>query len=71
MKDKILDVLKSKLGVSSDDLYRATGAFSRYTQDQMKEEHGQSGRSREQILNAYKDSVSDCESMIKWVKEVK
>jgi len=68
MKNKILKVLKSRLGVSSDDLYRATASFSRYTPEQMKAEHGYSERSRESVLNGYKDSVNDLESMIKWLK---
>jgi len=69
MKDKILEVLRSRLGIDNDDLYRANGAFSRYTPEQMKEEHGQSGRSRQEILDAYKYAVSEVESMIKWLKE--
>ena len=69
MKDKILDILNSRLGIDSDNLNRAKVAFKQFTVEQMKEGHGHSGHSRAQILNTYKDSVSDVESMIKWLKE--
>lgn len=50
-KEKLIKIVE---GARGDDLERAERAFGRFSQEQMKEEHGESGRTRAEILDAYK-----------------
>lgn len=38
----------------SDDLERAQWAFRQFTPEQMQEQHGQSGDTRQQVLDGYR-----------------
>jgi hypothetical protein len=54
----------------SDDAYRAQMAFSKYTKEQMQEEHGQSGRSRQQILDEYLNHNVKMDKVIAWLRSI-
>jgi hypothetical protein len=49
-KQLALSALESKRG---DDLFRARNAFKNMTPKQMQEQHGESGRTRAEILAEY------------------
>lgn len=50
IKQTILEALRQYEG---DDYYRAKAAFSGLTYDQMQEQYGQSGQTKQQILAGY------------------
>lgn len=56
------------LALKSDDTYRARRAFGRYTPAQMQEQHGESGKTRAQILNEYEAYDARVDAAIKWVE---
>lgn len=51
-----------------DDLYRTQCAFRRMTPEQMQEQHGESGRTRAEILAAYEENEATIAKAIEWVK---
>jgi hypothetical protein len=53
-----------------DDSYRAKLAFKGMTHQQMQEKHGQSGKTRQQILDGYLAHDSFVEQAIEWVKAI-
>lgn len=46
-----------RLGVALDDLRRAKAAFRMYSAEGMRELHGESGKTREEVLAGYEDEV--------------
>jgi len=59
-----LKALQSYMG---DDAQRARAAFRGLTTKQMAEQHGQSGKTRQQILDEYLDHESRVKAAIEWV----
>ena len=53
-----------------DDLYRAQSAFRGLSQKQMQEQHGMSGKTRQQIINEYQEHADKTDAAIAWVKSV-
>ena len=51
-----------------DDYERATAAFRGLTPTQMQEQYGLSGRTRQEILDGYRDHVKAVEAAIAEVK---
>lgn len=51
-----------------DDVERARMAFGRYTPAQMKEQHGQGGRTRAEILAEYEEHAAKVEAAREWVE---
>lgn len=51
-----------------DDIHRARAAFRSLTPAQMQEQHGQSGKTRAQILKEYEDHDAKVSAAIAWVK---
>lgn len=49
-----------ELGDAQDNLYRAQASFRYMTPDEMSKEHGQSGRTRADILRGYEEWEYDC-----------
>lgn len=49
------------VGNAEDNAYRARAAFKNYTPAQMQEQHGQSGRTRQAVLDAYEEYLFDCQ----------
>ncbi len=64
-KELALRGLRNLLG---DDAYRAQLAFARFTEEEMNEQHGQSGKTRAQVLKEYKDHETDVKAAIEWLK---
>lgn len=62
-------ILKALVQMRGDDLERATMDFSGFTMKQMQEQHGQSGKTRAQILKEYQDCAETVENATKWVRE--
>jgi len=54
--------------MKGDDLYRARSAFRNMTPEQMKEDHGFSGKSRAQILADYEAHEARVDAAINWVR---
>jgi len=51
-----------------DDTARARRAFSQFTPKEMQEQHGQSGKTRAQILSEYEAYDAKVDAAIAWVK---
>ena len=54
----IADAIECRRG---DDLYRARSAFRNFTPEQMNEFHGQSGFTRQQIVDQYVAFEAKCD----------
>ena len=54
-----------------DDLERAKRAFRNCSPEQMNQEYGESGRTRNEIINAYYEKETKINEAIEWVKKVK
>jgi len=54
-----------------DDTYRAKSAFRHFTPQQMQEEHGNSGKTRAQVIADYESHDKKCDEAIEWVKAQK
>lgn len=54
--------------MKGDDLHRARRAFQGMTQSQMQEQHGQSGKTRAQILAGYEAHEDEINAAIAWVR---
>jgi hypothetical protein len=50
-----------------DDLERARAAFRGLTSRQMQEQYGQSGQTRQQILDGYEQHAREVEGAVAWV----
>ena len=60
--------IRALQNMKGDDLYRAKRAFSGYTQREMQEQHGQGGKTRQQILDEYEAHNRRVDEAIAWVK---
>ena len=67
-RQQIVRMLEQSKG---DDLYRARHAFRHFTLEQLHEEHGQSGKTRLQILKEYEANNDRVDRLIAAVKEAK
>lgn len=63
---KIIDILNSS---KDDDLHRAKLAFMGYTEEQINEPFGYSGKSCREILDAYQAHENMINELIQWIKE--
>lgn len=66
-KNFIIRCVEDKRG---DDYVRAKLDFKNYTPKQMKEQHGQSGRTRQEILDNYKQFNDKIDESIREIKEI-
>ena len=64
-KDLVIRALEAYKG---DDFYRARAAFRGCTPEKMQEEYGQSGKTREKILNEYEKHETAVVRAIDWIK---
>lgn len=53
-----------------DDYERAKLAFDRMTPEQMQEQYGQSGKTRQQVLDRYRQYTEQCDAAIKAFEEI-
>jgi hypothetical protein len=65
MKNKVLKIIKSKLGNAEDNLYRARESAK--GQDSSKQ-YGQSGMTLDEIIKQFKDEYNKIKECIKWVE---
>lgn len=54
-----------------DDLERAKAAFKYCTPKEMKQLYGQSGQTRQQILDEYQEHCDRVDEAVRWLKSVK
>jgi hypothetical protein len=63
--------IKALKQMKGDDLQRARNAFWRYLNSPaMDEQHGESGKTRAQILAEYEQQEAEIEAAIRWVQNV-
>lgn len=67
--DFIIEALKS--ASRSDDIGRAKAAFRGLTPEQMQQQHGQSGRTRQAILDGYLTEEAKVQECIRFVEQVR
>lgn len=53
-----------------DDLERANAAFGRLTPEELKQQHGNSGQTRENIWNIYKEHRTEWENANAYLGEL-
>ena len=68
MRDKIIKFIEMH---RSDDLYRAKSAFRGCTKEQMQEQHGNSGQTRQQIVDGYQQQDNELNKMIEYLRRLK
>ncbi len=66
LSDFAIKALDQMLG---DDHFLAKTAFLGFTPEQMNEQHGQSGKTRSEILKGYEGHAALCAAAISWIKE--
>lgn len=64
-KEKAIKMLESGRG---DNLARAQFAFKKFNPEEMQKQHGESGYTRQQILDSYKKEELEIEAAIQFVK---
>jgi len=64
-KQKAISILKSTMG---DDAYRARMSFAGCTPEQMKQQYGESGKTRQEILDGYEKSEAEHQAAIDWAE---
>lgn len=69
MSQHLKTIEKALQQFKGDDAARARAAFSRCTPEQMQEQHGQSGRTRAEILQGYEKHEAEVEAALAWVRE--
>ena len=60
--------MQALLNLRGDNTARARHAFSRFTPKEMQEQHGESGRTRAQVLAEYEAHDAKIDAAIAWVK---
>lgn len=63
-------IIQALQRMKGDDLYRARAAFKGLTPEQMKEQHGYSGLTRQEILDGYEAHEARVDAAINWVKSI-
>ena len=69
MKKKVLQIVTSALMNSEDNLYRANLEFGRMAKEQLGKEHGRSGKTRDEIMQGYRDHHEELKQCLEWVNE--
>ena len=70
MKEDVLNIVKSALAGSEDNLYRANLQFGKMTPEQLKKEYGQSGKTCGEVLQGYRDENERLKQCVAWVEDV-
>lgn len=60
--------LRALTNMRGDDTARARRAFSHFSAKEMAEQHGESGKTRSQILAEYEAHDAKMDAAIAWVK---
>ena len=61
-------VISSLEAMKGDDTNRAIRAFRNFTEAEMNQEYGESGRTPAEILRSYKEHDAKIDAAIQWVK---
>lgn len=64
VKQTMLNALR---GYRGDDLYRAKAAFRNLSEEQMQEQYGQSGKTRQEIIEGYQAHETRCDEAQEWI----
>ena len=62
--------IRALQNMKGDDTYRARAAFRYFSEAQMREQHGMSGKTRAQILAEYEAHDAKVDAAIAWVRSV-
>lgn len=65
-KQVVSGLIAQHVGFAKDNLYRAKVSFQNFTLKELEQQHGESGKTRAQILGAYSDAVRDAEAVKAW-----
>ena len=65
MDKRIELAIKAVNNYKGDHLARATHAFKFLNKEQMQEQHGQSGRTRQEIMDGYIEHEQECNECIR------
>ena len=68
MKEKVLEIVKNKLGGAEDDLARANMQFGSLTTEELDLEYGQSGRTCGEIFHEYLIQRNELKRCVTWVE---
>lgn len=60
----LIRLVRNELSTTENWLYQSKCAFSRYTPEQMLQEHGESGRSRAEIIAIYQESRDHAQQVL-------
>lgn len=66
----IRKAIEQQLGGAQDNLYRARAAFKHIPPDEMDKQHGQSGRTRADILREYEEWEYDCKCALAYFNDL-
>jgi len=66
----IRKAIERELSDAQDNLYRARAAFRYMKPDEMGKEHGQSGRTRADILREYEEWEYDCKCALAYFNDL-
>jgi len=56
--------------VRGDDLYRARAAFRGLSAEEMGKQHGQSGKTRAEILRGYEEHETKINAALQWLRSI-
>lgn len=70
MQEFILKILQKELGNAKDDFWRASHRFVGYLPAEMQKQYGESGTTRQQILDNYKANCDRLLKAIEWLENV-
>lgn len=63
-------VRRALLNNRGDDLNRARAAFRGLDSDQLDQQHGESGKTRREILSAYERHEAEVDRALEWIEQV-
>ena len=70
MKDDVIRIVRNALAGADDNLHRANMSFCHLNTEEMKEQHGQSGSTRAEILAGYHAERDRLQKCVDWVEAV-
>ncbi len=56
--------------MKGDDLWRAMAAFDGMSPEQMREQHGKCGKSRQEVLDGYLEREKAANEALDWIKSL-
>ena len=68
--DKKVLIINALVSYRGDDYARAVAAFRGMGYEEMQREHGESGITRQQLLDSYRKHADACDECIAYVKEL-